>query len=82
VELVGKNQSDIRTGLPGAATTPHIRALAALVIGLCMEYWGDTVDEQSGWGRQHILSLIDNRVGLSAFTGAMAALDHRFFTSG
>lgn len=80
VELIANSPLGASVGI--ATISLHVRALAALLVGLCLEHWGDSVDEQSGWGREHILSLIDNRVGLSTFMGAMASLDHRIFTPG
>jgi hypothetical protein len=53
----------------------HTRALSALVVGLCLEHWGDQQDEQSGLGRQELLSMIETRVGLSTFTAALESLE-------
>ena len=49
--------------------------MAALLVGLCLEYWGDEVDEQSGWGRPDLLSMIESRVGFSTFTASLESLE-------
>ena len=53
----------------------HVRALAALVLGLCLEHWGEEADEESGWAKKDILSIIEHRVGLTPFTATLEKLD-------
>ena len=42
----------------------HIKSLAALLLGLCLEYWGgDEPDEKTGLGRKEVQAMIEDRVG-------------------
>lgn len=53
----------------------HARSLAALVLGLCLQYWGPEPDAESGWGQREVLGIIENRVGLTPFTATLERLD-------
>lgn len=58
-----------------SATLVHARSLAALVLGLCLQYWGPEPDAESGWGQREVLGIIENRVGLTPFTATLERLD-------
>lgn len=55
--------------------TASIKALAALVVGLCFEHWGEGIDDSSGLGRSEIQAMIENRVGLTGFTSTLESLE-------
>jgi hypothetical protein len=71
-------------GVPRArdSAVMNAKALAAFLVGLCLEYWGEGADEQSGLARPHILSMIDTRVGLGTFMPIMEGLERTFLPGG
>ena len=65
----------ISTGAKSPEPSTSVKALAALVVGLCFDNWGDDIDDSSGLGRAEIQAMIENRVGLTAFTSTLENLE-------
>ena len=70
-DLLAKKKASSST----EAVSAHVKTLVAVVLGLCLEYWGDAPDEASGLGRAEVQTMIEHRVGLSGFTGALEGLE-------